>query len=258
MCSISWNKGWVMNIIAKTIIASAIATFGGAANAAVIGFDEITGGGPNSTYTESGFTFSPAGSTGDIKCWDTKCLKEVTQTVGTTMTYDAEPDETLDSYSLDFFYFAAVGNTTTENNSFVVQGLDSDENVLYSAEFVIGEKFASVDFDDAASSSAFLSFAKDIGGDPADPTVINYNVGYWVDLTGWLDIYYTNWFINTADGPTDGQWRLDCVGANEPDTSGANSGCEPAAPVPLPAAGWLLISALGGLGLAARRRRKAS
>lgn len=29
-------------------------------------------------------------------------------------------------------------------------------------------------------------------------------------------------------------------------------------PIPLPAAGWLLITALGGLGIAARRRRKAS
>ena len=31
-----------------------------------------------------------------------------------------------------------------------------------------------------------------------------------------------------------------------------------AAPIPLPAAGWLLLSAFGGLGLAARRRRKVS
>jgi hypothetical protein len=31
-----------------------------------------------------------------------------------------------------------------------------------------------------------------------------------------------------------------------------------AAPIPLPAAGWLLLTAVGGLGFAARRRRKAS
>jgi hypothetical protein len=32
----------------------------------------------------------------------------------------------------------------------------------------------------------------------------------------------------------------------------------PATPIPLPAAGWLLLTAVGGMGLAARRRRKAS
>jgi len=33
---------------------------------------------------------------------------------------------------------------------------------------------------------------------------------------------------------------------------------EVAAPIPLPAAGWLLLTAFGGLGIAARCRRKAA
>ena len=243
-----------MNFLSKTICTAAIAFFGATANAAVIGFDDATGGGPNSSYIESGFRFAPAGSTGDTKCWGTKCLKEVNQTVGTTMTYDPDGDEIVDgTHSLDFFYFVAVGNTTTENNSFFVEGLNEFGNPIYKAEFIIGTTYEGTDFQTFGPGTTSVSFAKDIGSDPDDPSVINYNVGYWVDLTGWFGITSTNWFINSADGPTDGQWRLDCVGANEPNTSGANSGCSPAV-IPIPAAGFLLIGALGSLVLLRGRR----
>ena len=244
-------------------IAAALTLLGSGANAAVIGFDDITGGGPNSNHWESNFYFEPAGSTGDTKCWGTKCLKEVTQEVGTSMIYDESDNGEANisgTHSLDFFYFVAIGNTTTDNNSFGVQGLDDQDNVLYEAEFVIEtEDFLGFDwqtYTETGTASAFVTFAKDIGSDPEDPDVINYNVGYWVDLEGWVGITTTRWFINSADGPTDGQWRLDCVGANEPNTSGGASGCEPTTPIPVPAAGWLLFAAVGGLALKSRKSQK--
>lgn len=256
-----------MNLTKTVLAAAAVTLIGGTASAAVIGFDDITGGGPNSSYTESGFYFEPAGSTGDIKCWGTKCLKEVTQTVGTTMVYSPDEDSIPDdTFELDFFYFSAIGNTTTENNSFTLVAYDSDidldddstwGDILYSVEFTLGASLGSLtvidNTDDGVTATASISFAKDIGSEPDDPNVINYNVGYWVDLTGWLGITEAHWFINTADGPTDGQWRLDCIGANESGT-GAQSGCDPSV-IPLPGGLPLMASALGIIGILTTRRK---
>jgi hypothetical protein len=140
-----------MNIIKNIAVALTLMT-GLSAHATIISFDTITGGGPNSSYTESGFTFVPAGSTADIKCWDGKCLKEVQQGLVTTMTGDSSNSP----FELDFFYFAMIGTTTTVNNSFTLVGKKANSEIR--ASFSEGDALGPF------STDATLSFAKNLGG----------------------------------------------------------------------------------------------
>ena len=69
---------------------------------------------------------------------------------------------------------------------------------------------------------------------------------------------YAAWLFEGADAAsTSGEWLISWLTGNEQIPNLSHIAIY-AAPIPLPAAGWLLISALGGLGFAARRRRKAS
>lgn len=72
---------------------------------------------------------------------------------------------------------------------------------------------------------------------------------------------YASWLFTGADAAsTFGDWAIAWTtggGKSTPDLSHISVYATPA-PIPVPAAGLLLITALGGLGVAARRRRKSS
>lgn len=72
-----------------------------------------------------------------------------------------------------------------------------------------------------------------------------------------------SWFAFTvpSGGFTDGEWQVVDASGDPWTRGGALSNVRlygTTAPIPLPAAGWLLLTAVGGLGLAVRRRRKAA
>jgi len=74
---------------------------------------------------------------------------------------------------------------------------------------------------------------------------------------------YTGWVSATYTIVAAGNYSLGFGVTNFGDTAfdtglavaGANIGGEPISPIPLPAAGWLLVAALGGLGVMRRRRQ---
>jgi len=74
---------------------------------------------------------------------------------------------------------------------------------------------------------------------------------------------YTGWVSATYTIVIDGTYSLGFGVTNFVDTAfdtglavaGANIGGTPISPIPLPAAGWLLLAGLGGLGVLRRRRR---
>ena len=74
---------------------------------------------------------------------------------------------------------------------------------------------------------------------------------------------YTGWVSASYKIVTDGDYSLGFGVTNFFDTNfdtglavaGANIGGTPISPIPLPAAGWLLVAALGGLGVLRRRRQ---
>jgi len=74
---------------------------------------------------------------------------------------------------------------------------------------------------------------------------------------------YTGWVSATYTIVADGNYSLGFGVTNFIDTifdtglavAGANIGGTPISPIPLPAAGWLLVAALGGLGVMRRRRQ---
>ncbi|WP_299350234.1 VPLPA-CTERM sorting domain-containing protein [uncultured Shimia sp.] len=224
------------------------------ANAAVMNFDGANGN-PD-PWVENDFIFSPVKTSNDTKCWGGRCLQEITQGEVTTMTYDAPvADATPDPFNLDFFYFSLLGNTPHGDNVLTVIGTFADATKI-SATFFLDDLLGTV------LTDATTSVAKLHGGE-TNNTQIKKQSGYWVDFgDSWNNLISVDWTGNTlANGEIvygrNGSVRIDCVGANE-SVTGANSGCNPitVATVPIPAAGLLLLGALGGLGFAGRRRRK--
>lgn len=71
----------------------------------------------------------------------------------------------------------------------------------------------------------------------------------------------TNWALYTLDGAMSGDWSTaGLMTPNGKNQAGVShlSFYNSVAPVPLPAAAWLLMAGLGGLGVVARRRRGAA
>lgn len=70
-----------------------------------------------------------------------------------------------------------------------------------------------------------------------------------------------NTLLAGLTGPQTGNWRLVFLQSRDGNDGGDKRDSQnlvTVAPVPLPAAGWVFLAALGGLGLAARRRRRAA
>ncbi|MDG4647585.1 VPLPA-CTERM sorting domain-containing protein [Roseibacterium sp. SDUM158017] len=201
----------------------------GPASAALITFDTVLGGNPHGTYVEDGFAFTPNSGTNSVKCYSGQCLQELQQGEITTMTRVDGLDFTLES-----FFFDLSGNTQNADNSVKIEGfLDGSSTSVF--EFMVGGQYGA-----GLTYGSQVTIRDEAGNVVTDPLAFS---------TGDGDGYFA--FFDPAIGPftrlvfssdAEGQTRIDNINAS---------------PVPLPAAGWMLFGALGGLA-ALRRRRKAS
>lgn len=116
--------------------------------------------------------------------------------------------------------------------------------------FILSDWFLNVsdDGDDDLQSGTNGSFTF-LGNSQYDDFVLLFKGG-GNDLANWSA-------IRLPTTPLDIDWKIVDTGPGSRALSHVTIYGSPS-PIPLPAAGWLLITALGGLGIAARRRRKAS
>jgi hypothetical protein len=200
------------------------------ASALTVTFDDALGGSPSGTYEEAGFVFQPNSATNDVKCYDDTCLKEFRQGEITTMV-----KQDGGAFDLVGFYFALIGNgTQTEGvQDITVTGTRADASTV-SLTFALNSLLTS-----------FAPSAALVGADSPGATTILTNDGYIVSILGGLldNVIQVDWTTNSV-GVQSASARLDNVMVRDP------------APVPVPAAGFLLAGALGAAALL--RRRKAA
>lgn len=235
--------GEIMRLIHTLLVAGAVAVFGGAASASTlkIDFDGASGDGGtvinesgDKRYEVGGYIMEPVNLQGGL-CADGKCTIESTQTIEPTLYR-----EDFTSYDLYSFYFLNTGNGAGSDN-FVELAIYSD----------YGDESPSAPVLTFGNGDSLFKYAVDgisityFDGEGSDPgsvaecftDIICKNYGYVIDLGDWATgIGKAIW---SAEG--DANARLDDIVVN---------------PIPLPAAGWLLIAGLGGL--AAMKRRKAA
>lgn len=198
-----------------------------AAVATTITFDSAVGGNPNTPYVENGFSFVPNQGTNDVKCFSNGCLKEVQQGVVTTMTKVGGG-----AFDLTGFYFNLIGQGTRPRgvNDITVTGTFAN-NSTTSLVFKIGDLLNS--FTNAAVTPA------------TNPSLTNiaFNQGYLVSILNGVfnNVVSVSWTTNST-GVQSAQARLDNVTVADP------------APVPVPAAGLMLLGGLAAMGMARRRK----
>ncbi|MBN2906481.1 MAG: VPLPA-CTERM sorting domain-containing protein [Rhodobacteraceae bacterium] len=186
-------------------------------------------------YEENGFAFDPtsfqAGNCSPYATSNDPCIKEVQQTGTVTTMTSLNPGEL---FTLTSFYFDLQG--TGGQNPINQLILSSDKTTAATQlVFQVGQLAPSDAqlYDNYSYSGGVLS------GDAYNGTIGN-NDSYFAVLSSPLfqDVEYVTWSTYQAQN-----LRID-------DISVAGL-----APVPVPAAGWLLVSALGGIGLMRRRRK---
>jgi hypothetical protein len=216
-----------MKYAKQIIAAAAIVVSAGSAQAATITFDGALGGNPSGSYTEAGYVFTPNSGTNDVKCYEGTCLKEFRQGEITTMTKDGGG-----SFDLLGFYFALIGNGTQ------TQGVqDITVSGVFADMTMISRSF---------SLNALLNSFTDtsvVGADVPSATAILKNDGYFVTLLSGLfnNVVQVEWATN-SQGVQSASGRLDNVRVGDP------------SPVPVPAAGWLLLAGLGMMTVIQRRK----
>lgn len=214
-----------MSYFLKSFVTGAIVAFSvSAASAATITFSGA-GGNPNGTYTEGGYEFTPS-STPSGNCpvpADAPCIKELKQGVLTTMVKSG--GGAFDLLGLDFLLVGSGNNNNNQNNT---------------SSFIItaGATVLEIKMGDALGIFPTFSLKKVDGTATGNVT---FNEGYRLVFDGLFD-GITSVSFTTTSSQGNAQARMDNVVV--PDV----------APVPVPAAGLMLMAGLGGM--AALRRRK--
>jgi hypothetical protein len=223
----------------------------GSAGATTIGFDSALGGNPHGIYEEDGYSFTPnSGTNGNCPVpTDAPCLKELTQGEITTMTQTA--GGLFDLLGFDFVLVGSGNNPNNPNNtsSMIVTG---HLNPAVSFEIKLGDALGTF-------TNYILTTVSGVSTGN-----VTFNQGYRVSfLNGLFDGVGMVEFTTVETIVCDPGSKKKCV----PGTSGGNAQAridnivvpdpvEPP-PVPVPAAGWMLVAGLGGLA-ALRRRRTAA
>ena len=198
-------------------------------------------GKPPTTYTAGDYFFTPAKDSNDTKCASGRCLIEENGHGINLITVMTRLDKA--AFDLKGFYFALLGNGTDKDNNITVTGVNGA--VTKTLSFAINTLFT------ANSPFATVAFDQCVGGG-TDDGHIRKQCGYKVSFGDFFD----NMKSITWTAGVSAQTRLDCVVAGAAGTTGKAGSCyAAAAAVPLPAAGFLLVGALGALAALRRRRR---
>ena len=233
-----------MSYFLKTFVTGTIVAFSvSAASAATITFSGALGGNPNGTYTEGGYDFTPnSGTNGNCPvAADATCLKELQQGTITTMVTTGATNAPFDLLGIDFLLVGSGNNDPDDDDD------DDDKkkkskttNQNNTSSFIItaGATVLEIKMGDALGLFPTFSLKKVDGTATGNVT---FNEGYRLVFNGLFDNVTSVSFTTTAS-TGNAQARIDNVVV--PDV----------APVPVPAAGLMLLAGLGGM--AALRRRK--
>jgi hypothetical protein len=201
------------------------------------------------------FFFKPVNFSNSANCYSGNCLLEfggnnaqtgfITTMIKPESPWTTNPNDLVKSaFTLNSFFFDLQGTTSNASNFLEVEGFDATGIAIAGAKvtFKIGDK------PNANPSAPQVALAHDSNNQNTQlypGTLLGVNdaiaagPGYFVFLGDlFKDVYSVNF---TAKGP--GNTRIDDIRVSY---------------VPLPAAAWLMLAGLGGLGLMSRRKANAA